>query len=234
MRDIQIEFDLFCHVIYVIPKKIYPLIEEVLKKEEDEKLLKKYKNQRDVCTVDDVITMFQHHNHIDEFTRPEHTRRLIRCASGVLEISPDTQEIQLRPARREEYLVRNIGYDPADVAEVKKDPPNTFLRVIEHASDHDPEVAEYILHWFAYCFTGETHQHKLLFMNGCGGSGKSTLVSIFHILLGDRATSIDSENLNRKNYAPHPTWLADCDDRSAVTTTELAPGHQLHTPLSTR
>jgi len=62
----------------------------------------------------------------------------------------------------------------------------------------DHELIEYLQRWIGYILTGETGEHKFLFLDGSGSNGKGVLTLILEELMADYARSLPKSYLMKQ------------------------------------
>lgn len=62
-------------------------------------------------------------------------------------------------------------------------------KYLDFVTDKRQDLREMLLQYMGYCLTRDTRQQKFLIMTGEGGSGKSTLIKCFEMLVGQRNIS---------------------------------------------
>jgi len=95
---------------------------------------------------------------------------------------------------------------------------DSFLRDI---TMNDESVAGFLQTFLGYCLTGETSAHKVLFLWGSGGNGKSALLALLREIMGTYAKTADGQILMSGAETRHLTELADLAGARAVVISEL-------------
>ncbi|RKO90456.1 hypothetical protein BDK51DRAFT_31515 [Blyttiomyces helicus] len=145
------------------------------------------------------------------------TKNICAFTNGVY----DFDAMQFRAGRSTDYLTfttnkEYIPYNPED--------PNVQV-IMNFINDilPDRDTAEYLLKIFSSCLTLDISQQKFYVMTGIGGNGKSLLMNIFEICLGDYFGLASSalitkprENANSANEA-----LASLRTKRAVVFNEV-------------
>lgn len=124
-------------------------------------------------------------------------------------------------------------HDPADLitklAPVEFQPNATcpgFHRFLDRVLP-DPALRAFLQHAVGYSLTGLTTEQVLLFLYGLGSNGKTTLLELFHCLLGDYAVKADASSLLvRRNESPRNDLAALVGAR-LVTASEANEGARL-------
>ena len=127
---------------------------------------------------------------------------LLGCPNGTL----DLRTGELRPARREDYITKQIGvaFDPdADCPRWRK--------FVDWAAQGDLEVIEFLQKFAGYALTGEISEEMMCAFVGDGANGKSTFLMTLYDLLGDYVGKARSDLLvhpQGKEGAPSPDVAA--------------------------
>lgn len=95
------------------------------------------------------------------------------------------------------------------------------LREIVGGSD---PVARYLQRWFGYCLTGDTREQCFVVHWGGGSNGKSTVLDIMGVTLGDYATTAAPGLMMASKGDRHPTEIAALFGRRQVTAHESGEG----------
>jgi putative DNA primase/helicase len=96
----------------------------------------------------------------------------------------------------------------------------------------DPEghaMIDYIQLMAGYSITGDVGGHVLPFLYGAGQNGKSVLLDLLLLLLGDYAHAAPRGFLMAQNYSSHPTELTDLHGRRIVMCNEVGPNDKFDT-----
>jgi putative DNA primase/helicase len=80
--------------------------------------------------------------------------------------------------------------------------------------------------WAGYCLTGCIHEHKLVFIHGPGGTGKSTLANILQRIMADYAIASAMETFTDSTFDRHPEEIARLVGRRLVVANETEAGHK--------
>src|SRR5262249_12100104 len=95
----------------------------------------------------------------------------------------------------------------------------------------DSEVVRYFRQQAGLVLAGETYKHMVYFY-GLGSNGKTMLLELMRVVLGDYSASIDVDDLLLKGSQQGvPYSLADLRGVRLVTTTELPDGARLNESL---
>lgn len=148
---------------------------------------------------------------------------LLGCQSGVI----DLRTGDVRSARPDEYVRTFLSYDPATSDAL----PKIFNSYMDHVSNGDSKVKAWLMRYLGLCLTGVANARIVLFIIGTRGSGKTTFCRFLHEFLEGYATSINSENLDARNFRTHATWKADTVGRRVITMSEIKDGLALNTAI---
>lgn len=130
----------------------------------------------------------------------------------------DLRTGQLRPSTRDDYLTRSVAIAP----ECKT--PERWLQFLCDSMDNDLEMVGFLQRLCGYALTGHTSEHKLPFLWGPGGNGKSVFANTLHDLFGDYAKRAPAEAFLQARGERHPTDLAGLAGARLVIGSELPAG----------
>jgi putative DNA primase/helicase len=148
----------------------------------------------------------------DEFDRDPW---LLNCQGGVLDLVAGKMRSQLR-----QYLMTRLaGGSP------EGERP-TWTAFLDRITNGDDELSQFLQRWAGYCLTGETREHKLLFLWGVGSNGKSTFANAVMAAFGDYATTAPSETFVESHLDRHPTDLAMLRGARLVVVQEVEDGQR--------
>ncbi len=150
---------------------------------------------------------------------------LLNVANGTL----DLQLGELRDHRREDRLTKMAGcsHEPSASAPQWQD----FLSQTFSGST---DLIQYVQRLIGYSAVGVVTENVLPILYGEGANGKTTLVEVVRLVLGDYAHVAPPELLlaqQRSNRDGPTPALADLHGRRFVTTMETGEGRQLDEPL---
>lgn len=105
----------------------------------------------------------------------------------------DLKTGQLRPHRREDMLTKMapIAFDPDAKC------PN-FERFMLSVTGGDADLALYLQKYIGYSLSGSTEDQSWMLLYGTGSNGKSTLLDVLRLLLGEYACTVPSATLLAK------------------------------------
>lgn len=124
----------------------------------------------------------------------------------------------IRPATREDYLTRSVAVAPADMK------PTRWLAFLHEAMAGDSDMVMFLQRLCGYALTGHTREHKLPFLWGPGGNGKSVFANTLHGLFGDYAARAPAEAFLQARGERHPTDVAGLAGARLVIGSELPAG----------
>jgi putative DNA primase/helicase len=124
---------------------------------------------------------------------------LLGTAGGTVDLKTG----KLRPAEISDYITKITAVTPAETADCP-----LWLEFLKQATGDDAGLIKFLQQWFGYCLTGDTREHALVFVYGPGGNGKSVMLNIIALILGDYACTAAMETFVASNNDRHPTELA--------------------------
>lgn len=130
----------------------------------------------------------------------------------------DLRTGEVRPAMRADYITRLCAVTP------ERREPARWLRFLHEAMDGDGEMVAFLQRVAGYALTGHTREHKLPFLWGPGGNGKSVFANTLHDLFGDYAKRAPAETFLQSRNDRHPTDLAGLAGARLVIGSELPAG----------
>ena len=122
-----------------------------------------------------------------------------------------------RKGMPDDRLTMNVGYDYPE-----KTPRREILKEIENCIEKiQPEKAmrEYIYRYFASCLDGKNRDQAFRIFTGSGGNGKSVLIKLFELSLGEYYCILPPCVLTLKNRGPN-----DANSFLAITKGKRATG----------
>ena len=124
---------------------------------------------------------------------------LLNCTNGTL----DLRTGKLRDHNPADLLTKMTGaaYRP-DAAGPE------FTKFLDRVQP-DQAMREYLARLFGHGLEGRVTEHLLQIHCGAGANGKSTLIDVMQLALGDYAAAADPELLTAKTFDAHPTGTAD-------------------------
>jgi P4 family phage/plasmid primase-like protien len=190
--------------------------------------------------------------YVEEFAQKLNANQyLIGFNNGVVDLMTPVQSggytVSFRVAKPEDYITFMAGHYPTKNCEpmeyVEYDPDNMSAEEAEiHAQIDDfmtkvfprPELREYMWKKLASCLEGANKEQTYETWIGVGGNGKSKLVDLMSMTLGDYASSLQSTAMTRKrpdSGAANPDimairnkrfiYMAEPDDREPLNTSRM-------------
>lgn len=132
----------------------------------------------------------------------------------------DLRTGELRTARRGDMITRQTAVTPAE----KGTQPKLWLAFLDEIFGGDQEIIDFIQRAAGYALTGQTNEHKLLFLYGTGRNGKSVFTNLLFWLLADYARKAPAETFLNTQNAGHPTDIAGMQGARLVLGSELPRG----------
>lgn len=130
----------------------------------------------------------------------------------------DLRTGKLRPVTREDYITRCVSVT------LENKTPERWLQFLRDAVGDDAEMIDFLQRLCGYALTGHTTEHKLPFLWGPGGNGKSVFANTLHGLFGDYAKRAPAEAFLQARGERHPTDLAGLVGARLVIGSELPAG----------
>lgn len=127
----------------------------------------------------------------------------------------DLRTGKLRPAMRADYLTKLAAVTPAATT------PTRWLQFLNEAMEGDVAMVAFLQRLCGYALTGHTREHKLPFVFGPGGNGKSVFANTLHGLFGDYAQRAPAEAFLETRNERHPADIASLAGARLVVTSEL-------------
>lgn len=174
---------------------------------------------------------------------------LLNCANGTLNL----QNGQLQPHLQADLLTKclSIPYEPAALCPtwerflwrimggtVTPDDPDMSVAELDARQKADDRAQRFTTFWqrlIGYSLTGSTREQSLFVLHGSGANGKSTLLELLQVLLGDYAQSTPSASLLAKErHDGIPNDIARLRGARLVTAVEIGEGKRLNEELVKR
>jgi putative DNA primase/helicase len=133
---------------------------------------------------------------------------------------------EFREHRKDDYITKiaNVDYDPAADCPVWKN----FVREI---MNFNADTIKFLQTAAGWGITGSTSEQTMFILFGSGANGKSTFLNTILNLLGDYATSTQTETFTKQNGDRISSDIARLRGTRFVTTTETEQGKRLSEPL---
>jgi putative DNA primase/helicase len=147
----------------------------------------------------------------------------LNVANGILDLRTST----LRPHRPDAYATKlaPVQYDSG--AECRQ-----WLRFLSRVFDGDAPLIAYLQRAVGYSLTGKTGEDVLFLLHGSGANGKSTLLEVLRLVMGEYAAcaAFDTFVQRRGDGGPRED-IARLDGARFVTATEGREGRRLDEAL---
>jgi putative DNA primase/helicase len=142
---------------------------------------------------------------------------LVNCQNGTL----DLRTGRLRPPDPADRITKivPVDYDP--------DAPCPRFRRFLKETLVDDALIRFVKRYAGYTLTGVTRERLLAILYGSGKNGKTTLVELFHEVLGDYARNTDVETLLIKRYQGVGNDVAALKGARFVSAAEVERGRRL-------
>lgn len=132
----------------------------------------------------------------------------------------DLRTGNLRPALRGDMITKQTAVAPAPPGST----PTLWLKFLDEIFDGDAETIAFLQRAAGYALTGQTSEHKLLFLYGSGRNGKSVFLNALFDIWGDYARRAGSATFLNKQNPSHPTSVAGLQGARLVAGSELPAG----------
>ena len=130
----------------------------------------------------------------------------------------DLRKGQLRPAERSDMITKLTSCAPAPGT------PKRWLAFLHEIFDGDAELIAFMQRAAGYSLTGNTNEHKLLFLYGGGRNGKSVFLNALFDIWGDYARRSAAETFLHTVGDKHGTGIAGLHGARLVVGSELPKG----------
>lgn len=130
----------------------------------------------------------------------------------------DLRSGTLRPARREDLLSKLTACAPAHGT------PARWLEFLREVFNGDDELIAFMQRAAGYALTGETCEHKLLFLYGTGRNGKSVFLDVLTHIWSDYARRVPAAAFLHSQGERHPTDIASLQGARLAVGSELPKG----------
>ncbi|NMC31566.1 MAG: hypothetical protein GYA36_03765 [Veillonellaceae bacterium] len=143
---------------------------------------------------------------------------LLCVKNGTLDLKTGT----LRPHRREDMLTKMapVMFDPDAKC------PN-FERFMLSITGGDADLVLYLQKYIGYSLSGSTEDQSWLLLYGTGSNGKSTLLDVLRLLLGEYACNVPTSTLLAKKNDAASNDIAMMKGSRVVTAAESEAGRHL-------
>ena len=127
-----------------------------------------------------------------------------------------------RPPDRLDYLTKQAGTTVAESGA----PHPLWTQFLNKVTGEDDDLIDFLQRFAGYCLTGETREHKLLFIYGPGANGKGVFVNTLARVMGDYAISAPIEMFLASKHDRHPTEVARLKGARLVVAQETEKGRR--------
>jgi P4 family phage/plasmid primase-like protien len=141
-------------------------------------------------------------------------RLLLGTPGGTVDLRTGT----LRPARREDGITKTTAVAP------KHGTPKKWIQFLREIFDGNEEIIAFMKRAAGYALTGETREHKLLFLYGNGRNGKSVFLNTLVNIWADYARRAHASTFLNSTGEKHPTDIAGLRGARLVVASELPRG----------
>ncbi|MEO1018337.1 MAG: phage/plasmid primase, P4 family [Pseudomonadota bacterium] len=132
----------------------------------------------------------------------------------------DLRTGETRESLRDDLITKATAVAPAPPGSV----PERWLRFLDESCSGDADQIDYLKRVAGYCLTGLTIEHKLFFVYGPGGNGKSVLLNTSTGILGDYAVTAAMNTFTASRGDRHSADLAMLRGARLVTASETEEG----------
>jgi P4 family phage/plasmid primase-like protien len=129
----------------------------------------------------------------DFIEKMDENPNLIGCNNGVY----DLRRLEFRDGRPEDYITLSTKIDYDQNYNWEDNKVNEIMKFIKQVLPIEA-VREYILKVLATTLDGSTKQEKFYIFSGCGGNGKSKLIELLDLTLGDYSKGVSVALLTKK------------------------------------
>jgi len=115
---------------------------------------------------------------------------LLNCLNGTI----DLRTAELMPHRREDLITKQcpVVYDPGATSAL-------WENFLNDCTGGDGELQGFLQRAVGYTLYGDPREQVILMVNGPGGTGKSTFISVIQSILGDYAATADFSTFLKKD-----------------------------------
>jgi putative DNA primase/helicase len=158
---------------------------------------------------------------------------LLDVKDAKLDAAPDLLTVKngtldLTTGRLEPHDPRDLITKMVDVSFDPKAEAPAFQAYMKMASGGDPDLLEFLQRSAGYSLTGHTDEQAFFFVHGPGKSGKTTLLNVLLVLLGELACHTPTETLMVRNFDNNiPADLARLKGMRLTTASEANHNKQL-------
>ena len=127
---------------------------------------------------------------------------------------------ELMPAQRNHWITKCCSTTPAEIGT----PAPIWTTFLERIFDGDKALIKFMQRAAGYALTGQTTEHKLLFMYGTGSNGKSVFLNTLFGIMGEYAKRAAAQTFLKSGAEQHPTDVAGLQGARLVAGSELPAG----------
>jgi putative DNA primase/helicase len=117
------------------------------------------------------------------------------------------------------FITRSVAVDPDVTPRCPR-----WLRFLNETTGRDDELNRYLQRLAGYFLTGQTREQKLAFIQGPGGSGKSTFANTLQNIFGNYSSAAAMETFASSQFDRHPEELARLHGVRLVVANETEAG----------
>ncbi|ATZ80378.1 D5 family helicase-primase [Bodo saltans virus] len=130
----------------------------------------------------------------------------------------DLRTMSFRNGEPDDRVAMSVGYD---YIYKNKEPPKKIIKEINeciHKIQPEDDMRDYIMRYFASCLDGKNRDQSFRIFTGSGGNGKSVLVKLFELSLGEYYGILPAAVLTMRESGPNNAspFLADMKGKRAV------------------
>jgi P4 family phage/plasmid primase-like protien len=130
----------------------------------------------------------------------------------------DLRTMTFRNGEPDDRVVMSVGFDYNYIG---KEPSEKIIREINeciYKIQPENDMREYIMRYFASCLDGKNRDQSFRIFTGSGGNGKSVLVKLFELALGEYYGILPAAVLTMRESGPNNAspFLADMKGKRAV------------------
>lgn len=141
----------------------------------------------------------------------------VACPAGVIELATG----DLRPGRPADMIDRAIPASPDNTLDAP-----VWFAFLDTMFAGDGEIIDFLQRFCGYCLSGDTSEHKFLFLHGKGANGKSTLLNTIAAIWGELCATASIDVFLESQIDRHTTELARLAGRRVVLVHETREGRR--------
>src|ERR1044072_7227558 len=129
--------------------------------------------------------------------------RLLNIQNGIIDLSNHHKIKLLDPdAKHKMTKLGPVIFDPNSKCPI-------FLKFLSRITDNNAELKRALQIVLGSTLEGESYEEALFILKGRGSNGKTTLMNVYHQLLGSYAKQLTPNFMMAKKTQEHPTEVAD-------------------------